>query len=220
MRIESCEFADDALYEPDGLVWAREEGGEVVVGITAILAAVAGKLASVTTKPVGVAYGRGESLGSLEGPRYFGVVRTPVRGTLLAVNPDVLRTPKLLSEAPYAAGWFARLQPADWREESKALRTADAAKGTLAAQIAALRVHCFAAFPDYEMYEIGTECAAVLVKLNELLRQAAAGEVVHVVSDDWTAPVEMDRWAEETGNALVETRREGKLYHFLVRKTR
>ena len=41
MRIESCEFDDDALYDSEGLVWAREERGEVVVGITAILAAVA-----------------------------------------------------------------------------------------------------------------------------------------------------------------------------------
>lgn len=220
MRIQECEFPDDAGYDEDGLVWARSEGVEVVVGITAILAAIAGKLTSVRGKPTGVAYARGEGIGSLESGRYFGVVRAPVAGTLLAVNPEVLQRPKLLSESPYADGWFARLRPEDWRRDSQRLLQGDAAKERLAAQIAALKVRCFAAFPDYEMYEIGTECAAVLVKLNELLARATVGEVVHIVSDDWTAPVEMAQWSEQTGHALVETRREGNLYHFLVRKAR
>jgi len=79
-------------------------------------------------------------------------------------------------------------------------------------------VHCYAALPDYELFEIGTECAAVLVKLNELLARIEAGDVVHLVSDDWTAPVEMQNWSSMTGQPIIETRREGNLYHFLIRK--
>lgn len=220
MRIQECEFADDAWYDEDGLVWARSEGDEVVVGITSILAAIAGKLTSVRGKPTGVEYARGEGVGAVESGRYFGIVRAPVTGTLLAVNPAVLQRPKLLSESPYTDGWFARLRPRDWREDSRSLVRGDAAKERLAAQIAALRIRCFAAFPDHEMYEIGTECAAVLVKLNELMSRIAVGEVVHIVSDDWTAPVEMMQWSVQTGHPLVETRREGNLYHFLVRKAK
>jgi TusA-related sulfurtransferase len=70
------------------------------------------------------------------------------------------------------------------------------------------------------MYEIGTECAAVLVKLDELLSRMEVGEVVHIVSDDWTAPMEMDRWSTETGHPIADARKEGNLYHFLVRKFR
>lgn len=220
MRIDACEFPDDLLYDPEGFVWAREDSNEVVVGITSILAAVAGKLVSVRSKPTGVVYGRGEGIGSLESGRYFGVIRAPVRGALLAVNDDVLRRPKLLSESPYTDGWFARLRPENWREDLTVLKPADAAKGVIRSQIEALRVRCFAAFPDYEMYEIGVECAAVLVKLNELLRQMELGEVVHIVSDDWTAPVEMARWSEETGQPVIDSRTEGTLYHYLVRKVR
>jgi len=68
------------------------------------------------------------------------------------------------------------------------------------------------------MFEIGTECAAVLVKLNELLTQVAIGEVVHLVTDDPTAPIEMVRWSDETGQPVIDERREGTLFHFLVRK--
>jgi len=219
MRIDSCEFPDDVLYEPEGLVWAREDPpGEIVVGVTSIFAGLAGKLTTVKAKPVGAVYARDNVLGSLEGGRYFGVIRAPVGGTLVAVNEAVLARPKTLSEAPYGEGWFARLRPMNWRAERETLLQADAAAQALASQIAALHVRCFAAFPDYEMSEIGTECAAVLVKLNELLERIEIDEVVHLVSDDWTAPMEMERWSEERGQPVIESRREGSLYHFLVRK--
>jgi len=220
MRIESCEFPDDVLYEPDGLVWVhREASGEVVLGITSIHAAMAGRLAKVEARPTGVEYARGKSVGTVESGRYFGPVRTPVGGVLLAVNPAVLETPKLLSEKPYADGWFARIRPTDWDADRAGLKTAEEARDLLADQMAALHVHCFAAFPDYELFEIGTECTAVLAKLDETLSHASEGEVVHIVSDDWTAPAEMVNWSQRTGHPVIEERKEGNVYHFLVRKT-
>ena len=49
------------------------------------------------------------------------------------------------------------------------------ARGELQAKIAELKVRCFAEFPDNEMYEIGTECSAVLVRLDELLSTSPDG---------------------------------------------
>ncbi len=186
--------------------------------MTAIHAALAGRLLSVRAKPVAEVYERGRAIGMVEGVKYFGPIRTPVRARLLAVNDSVLHNPKVLSEDPYRDGWFGRLQPVNWPTDRRGLAAAREAASALETQIRALRVHCFAAFPDYEMVEIGTECAAVLVKLNELLDRMENGEVVHIVSDDWTAPIEMERWAEEQKQPVIESRREGNLYHFLVRK--
>ncbi len=124
----------------------------------------------------------------------------------------------MLSEKPYTEGWFARLRPTAWDEDRASLKAALEAKELLAAQMIALRVHCFAAFPDYELFEIGTECAAVITKLDDTLAHAAEGEVVHLVSDDWTAPAEMVNWSQRTGYPVIEERKEGDLYHFLVRK--
>ncbi len=181
---------------------------------------MAGKLTKVTAKPTGIEYARGRVIGTLESGKYFGTVKTPVGGLLLAVNDAVLEKPKLLSESPYREGWFARLRPTRWPADRETLLLITEAEGLLAKQTEALHVRCFAAFPDYDMYEIGTECAAVLVKLNELMSRMAVGEVVHVVSDDWTAPMEMERWSAETGQAVVDVRKEGNLYHFLVRMVR
>ncbi len=217
-KIAECEFPDDLLYDPEGLTWAREEAVEVAIGITTIQAAVAGKLTSVTARPVGGEYARGRVIGTLESGKYFGTVKTPVGGILIALNERVLEKPKLLSESPYREGWFARLRPTNWTANREALLPIERARGLLEKQIEALHVRCFAAFPDYDMYEIGTECAAVLVRLNELMSRMEVGEVVHIVSDDWTAPMEMERWSAETGQPVVDARKEGNLYHFLVRK--
>jgi len=221
MNIDGCEFPDDLRYDDEGFVWVRREpSGEVTVGITSIFAAVAGRLTKVQAKPAGVGYARGKTIGTVESEKYFGPIRTPVGGVLLSANPGILEKPKILSESPYGDGWFARLRPSDWEEDRKFVRTAREAADRLRSQIAALRVHCFAAFPDYELFEIGTECAAVLVKLNELIARIEVGEVIHIVSDDWTAPTEMANWSDRSGQPVIDSRKVGNLYHFLVRRTR
>jgi len=68
------------------------------------------------------------------------------------------------------------------------------------------------------MSEIGTECSAVLVRLNDLLATIPLGEVVHLISDDPTSYVEMVAWSERTEQSLVDWRKEGNLFHFIVKK--
>jgi TusA-related sulfurtransferase len=56
--------------------------------------------------------------------------------------------------------------------------------------------------------------------LNDLIGRSPQNEVVHVVSDDPTADIEMARWSDETGQQLLESGREGNLMHFIVRKVK
>jgi TusA-related sulfurtransferase len=70
------------------------------------------------------------------------------------------------------------------------------------------------------MFEIGVECAATLTKLDELIGKIDVGNIVHVVSDDTSADLEMIRWSEEREQTLLEFRKEGNLYHFIVKKTK
>ena len=219
MKIEGCEFPDDLLYDQDGLVWIRPSAsGDAFLGITSIYAALAGRVAKVTTRTTGTRYPRGAAIGFLESGKHFGPIRTPIDGVLLEVNASVLAKPRILTEALYQEGWVARLRPSALTRDRSELLALPAGRDRLEKQIAALRVRCFAAFPDYEMFEIGTECAAVLVKLNELLAQIPVGDVVHVVTDDPTSPIEMVRWSDETGQPVIDERKEGSLFHFLVRR--
>ncbi len=66
MKIEHCEFPDDLLYDPEGLVWTRLlESGDVVVGITSIHAALAGPVAKVSAKPLAASYPQNAAIGFL-----------------------------------------------------------------------------------------------------------------------------------------------------------
>src|SRR5438094_10499129 len=120
MKIEHCEFPDDLLYEAEGLIWARPlESGDLIVGITSILGALAGPVMKVAAKPLGVPYARGATVGLLESGKYLGPIRAPVSGLLRERNADVLAKPRPLTDASYEGGWVAPLQPTNAGEDRR-----------------------------------------------------------------------------------------------------
>ena len=221
MQIEYCEFPEDVLYDLENNVWVRTESeNRVKLGITSVYAALAGRLNKVSFKQFAADVRKGQSVATIESSRYFGVVRTPLTGRLIAINAGLERDPKLANDSPYTLGWFAELEPVLPNDDLRSLTEPKNAVDRIRVQISELHVRCFKAYPDYEMWEIGVECAAVLVQLNELMERCKLCEVVHVISDDLTADIEMERWSDETGQAVLESRREGKLTHFIVRKVK
>jgi glycine cleavage system H lipoate-binding protein/TusA-related sulfurtransferase len=221
LQIDYCEFPEDALYDLENNVWIRLHSQKVAtVGITSVHAAMAGKLNKVGFKPTGSSLQTGKSVATIESVKYFGVVRTPISGTLIENNAMLKKQPKLANDSPYELGWFVKIEPNLLHEEMKHLTDLKSAETRIRSQIRELRVRCFKAYPDHEMWEIGVECAAVLVRLNELVERSALNEIIHVVSDDPTADIEMQRWSDQTGQAVLESRQEGKLTHFIVKKVK
>src|SRR5829696_1813688 len=219
MKIGNCSFPEDLLYDAENFIWISNKEKSVTIGITAIMASIAGRLSSIKLKPVGTKLEKGKSCGTLESAKYFGVVRTPVSGIIVQVNKSLMNKPKLANDFPYAEGWFVKIELSDM-EDLKALETIENCRDKMSIAIQKLRVRCFAAFPDHEMFEIGVECSATLAKLDELIEKIPAGEVIHLVSDDPTADLEMSRWSEERGQSLLEIKNEGNLLHFIVKKMR
>lgn len=187
------------------------------VGLTSLLSWSSGTFSTVTFRDIGTEVGRGQVLGSVEGSKRFEVVRSPVSGTISRSNARLSVDPVLLNKDPYGEGWFAEIKVGK-DEDLGALQRLPEAEPAIAKALEEHHVRCFAAFPDYEMFDAGVECAALLVKLNELIADSEAGSVVHVISDDASAEIEMERWSEQTGNELLESRKIGDYYHFIVRK--
>ena len=219
MKIDNCSFPEDLLYDTENFVWMGNKEKTVTIGITTIMASIAGKLSRIKLKPVGTKLEKGMSCGSLESAKYFGVVRTPISGTIVQVNKSLMDKPKLANDSPYTEGWFIKIEPSDMGD-MRTLETIENCHDKMSLAIQKLRVKCFAAFPDHEMFEIGVECSATLAKLDELIEKIPAGEVIHLVSDDPTADLEMLRWSEEREQFLLEMRNEGNLFHFIVKKLR
>jgi glycine cleavage system H protein len=218
-KIKDCLFADDVLYDTERNAWVRMEGGLAFVGIDTALAWLSGPFSYVSFKAPGTVVERGKSLGGVEGPRHFDTVKSPLTGRIVLVNSALVENPKLLNNDPYGRGWFAKIEPLKLDEEKDALLGIAAARPFLEKKITDMNIRCFAEFPDYEMYEIGSECAGILVKLDDLIARSTMGTVVHLVSDEPTSEIEMIGWSERTHQELVEVRKEGKLFHFIVKKT-
>ena len=227
MQICHCEFPEGILYDLDNFVWLKRSDDDqyvVTLGVTPILISLAGKLTKIKLKEIGTIIEKSKSVGSIESLRYFGMVRCPVKGKIIEVNNTLTYDPKTVNDFPYNEGWFVKIKiqssdsSIDSELNSDCLKFIDECHDEIKKIMEKLHVRCFSAFPDYEMFEIGVECAATLTKLDELIGKINMGNVVHVVSDDTSADLEMIRWSEERGQDLLESRKEGNLFHFIVKK--
>ena len=229
MRISNCNYPEGIMYDLDNFVWIKKDDDDctiITMGVTPILTSLAGKLTKIKLKEIGSIIEKNKSVGSIESLRYFGMVRSPIKGKIIDINNKLYDYPKTVNDFPYNHGWLVKLkaQNSDSSVESdfknSNLKYIDECHEEIKKLMEKLHVRCFSAFPDYEMFEIGIECAATLTKLDELVGKIDVGNVVHVVSDDTSADIEMVRWAEERGQNLLEFRKEGNLYHFIVKKTK
>ena len=219
MDVDGCPVPDDRRYDLEHDVWYRAEpSGDATVGITSLLASFAGRFQALSFRDVDGVLDRGRSVATVESIRLTGAVRLPVRGRVVARNPELPGRPRLLNDAPYDRGWVVRIVPDDPDEAARTLPTAEAARAALAERIRELHVRCFPATPDAELYEIGAECSAILARLDEEVARRAPEEVVLLVTDDPTSPIELVRWSDRTGHAVLHHRAEGNLHQFLIRR--
>ena len=221
MKIESCIFPEDLLYDVENLVWANTKASKVVtIGITALLSSISGRISTIKIKDTGTRIENGKVLATIESNKYFGVIRAPFTGTIIEVNDSIFQRPKLVNDFPYSDGWFVKMEPSYMNQRLRNLQPIEECHDKIKMIIDNLHIRCFVAYPDYEMYEIGVECAATLTKLDELVSRINLGEIIHVVSDDKTADLEITRWAEDSGQKILETRPEGNLLHIIVKKVK
>lgn len=221
MKIESCIFPENLLYDVENLVWANTKASKVVtIGITALLSSISGRISTIKIKDTGTRIENGKVLATIESNKYFGVIRAPFTGTIIEVNDSIFQRPKLVNDFPYSDGWFVKMEPSSLNQHLRNMQPIEECHDKIKMIIDNLHIRCFVAYPDYEMYEIGVECAATLTKLDELVSRINLGEIIHVVSDDKTADLEITRWAEDSGQKILETRPEGNLLHIIVKKVK
>lgn len=219
MEVEGCHLPEDRRYDLENDIWLKvEPEGRATIGITGALAAFAGRFQSIEFRPVDGPLARGRSVATVESIRFTGAIRLPVDGTVVERNEALKARPKLLNDAPFAEGWVARIQLAHPPDVERLLEPADQVRDRLAQRIRERKIHCLPAAPDVELYEIGSECAAVLARLSEEVARRAPGEVVLLVTDDPTSPIEMVRWSDRTGHPVLAHQVDGPLHRFLVRR--
>lgn len=239
MKIGNCNFPDKYLYDTQNFVWADLDFANtqtnsidncviVRVGIMPILSYISGNINKIKLKPEGEHVIKDKSLGTLESLIYFGVIRSPVSGKIVEINKSIVHDPKIVNDSPFEFGWIAKIKPSD-ANGFETLQPIDKCKDELTLLVKKHNVKCFKSFPDYELYELGTECAATLAKLGDFIGlKMNTGQIVHLVSDDPTADLEVSRWAIDNNQEIVEVIMEKNemkfsnkvnyLFHILVKK--
>ena len=106
---EDCRYADSHEY-------ARPEGDQVRVGISAFAVDQLGDIVFVELPEVGAAVTQGQSFGTVESVKAVEELVAPITGTVQARNEAVLANPEELQNDPYGEGWLLVVGPSDAKE--------------------------------------------------------------------------------------------------------
>lgn len=101
--------------------WVREEGDEVIIGITEHAQQLLGDMVFVELPEPGDEVAAGDELGVVESVKAASDFYAPISGVVTAINTDVVADPALVNSDPYASGWLVRLKPAHRNELSELL---------------------------------------------------------------------------------------------------
>jgi glycine cleavage system H protein len=109
------EFQTDVRYM-DTHEWARQEGDEIVVGISDYAQSTLSDIVYVELPEVGEALDKGEMMCVVESVKAAGDVYAPMTGEVVAVNETLEDAPELVNEDPFGEGWLVRIKPDDMDE--------------------------------------------------------------------------------------------------------
>jgi glycine cleavage system H protein len=111
--VYACELPDELWFDVERDVWVGElSSGTVRMGMTDPAQTRAGRILYLRIR-AGRAVALGKSMATVESAKWVGPVPSPLEGTVVAANPDVLADPNLINRDPYGAGWLLEFRPAD-----------------------------------------------------------------------------------------------------------
>lgn len=101
--------------------WVREDGGEMVVGVTDFAQSQLGDIVFVELPSVGAAVEAGSPFGTIESVKAVSDLYAPISGEVVAINEALGDKPELVNESCYATGWLIRVRPSDPAELGRLL---------------------------------------------------------------------------------------------------
>lgn len=93
--------------------WVRREGAMATIGITDHAQHELTDVVFVELPAVGRKLKAGESCAVVESVKTASDIYAPVGGEVIAVNADLAHHPETVNTAPYAGGWFFKIQMSD-----------------------------------------------------------------------------------------------------------
>lgn len=105
--------------------WAKIEGDIVTVGITDFAQSALGDIVFVELPEVGRALNSHQTFGVVESIKSVSDLYSPISGTVVERNEDLLNSPELCNQAPYATAWMIKIKVSNTSELNTLLSSAD-----------------------------------------------------------------------------------------------
>ena len=101
---------EDLFYTSEH-IWVRQEGDELVLGITDFAQSQLEEVVYADVPNIGAQLEAEKEFGSLESMKTVSALFAPIAGTVIAVNGDLEDSPALINQDCYGKGWIARVRP-------------------------------------------------------------------------------------------------------------
>ena len=99
--------------------WVRDEGKEVLVGITQYAQDQLGSIIFVELPEAGAEVEKEEVFGSIESAKAVEDLIAPISGTITRVNEELSDMPELVDDDCYGEGWLIAVKPAEGEDLDK-----------------------------------------------------------------------------------------------------
>jgi len=93
--------------------WVRQDGDEVVCGISDHAQESLSDIVYVELPEEGDAFEKGDAFGVVESVKAASDLLMPIGGEITAVNEALENTPELVNQDPYGEGWMIRFAPSN-----------------------------------------------------------------------------------------------------------
>jgi len=96
--------------------WVRQEGEEVVSGITDYAQEQLSDIVYVELPEEGDSFAKGEVFGSVESVKAASDCYMPIGGEITEINEELTNAPELVNSDPYGEGWMIKFTVSDASE--------------------------------------------------------------------------------------------------------
>jgi glycine cleavage system H protein len=125
----------DGLYYTEEHEWAKKlEDGTLHVGISDYAQKQLHEIVYVELPEIGTEFDQMESIGAVESVKAVTDMFTPISGTVVESNENLIDSPELLNEDTYGEGWIAKIEPNNLEADLAKLMDAEAYREFVAEQ--------------------------------------------------------------------------------------
>lgn len=116
----SLEYPDDLKYL-DTHEYVRLDGEIATVGISAFAVDQLGDIVFLELPEIGEALQKGDTFGTIESVKAVEDLKSPISGTVVERNDEIIDTPEQVGDDPYGEGWLLKVRIDDVDELDEAM---------------------------------------------------------------------------------------------------